>query len=394
MDRMVALAQSTSASLKVTRAPASGRVRAHQPKPATADSRSTLASPFSIAQQNRSLLHRAATTLQPNVASRYHCNQQYSITAITSSTGSVLERYAYTAYGVPSICNASGTLLTASAHNNRYTYTGREWDNDINQYHYRARMYDASLGRFCGRDPEQYVDSLNLFENSFGLGGTDPEGTEVYDCKSREKKFQPSVRNIDNSNDTQITKWLKKLEKLLKVRERVLDVYWDFQGAGSLKTTDCMESCNVAECNRTRTIAAPLQTRELVAKGTLLIGVSARFQAGAIPLSISGDIRGSVDIAARKYYGGCDGLRVFRGCGSLSLGGQIKICVGRRQFAEACVIFKLECKAYSSCTEGLGEVLPSAPMCKASISGSACIGNNWLCGEIDFVSGGFDLPMF
>jgi RHS repeat-associated protein len=162
---MVALAQSTSASLKVTRAPASGRVHAHQPKPATADSRLTLASSFSIAQQNRSLLHRAATTLQPNVASRYHCNQQYSITAITGSTGAVQERYAYTAYGVPTITNASGTVLTASAISNRYTYTGREWDNDIKQYHYRARIYDASLGRFCGRDPIGYEGSLwNLSE--------------------------------------------------------------------------------------------------------------------------------------------------------------------------------------------------------------------------------------
>jgi RHS repeat-associated protein len=128
-------------------------------------------------------LHRAATTLQPNVASRYHCNQQYSITAITGSTGSVLERYAYTAYGVPTIANASGTVLTASAYNNRYTYTGREWDNDIGQYHYRARMYDASLGRFCGRDPIDYEGSeWNLHEycssnslaswDSFGLKGS------------------------------------------------------------------------------------------------------------------------------------------------------------------------------------------------------------------------------
>jgi RHS repeat-associated protein len=180
MDRMVALAQSTSAnnSLKVTRAPASGRVRAHQPKPATADSRSTLASPFSIAQQNRSLLHRAATTLQPNVASRYHCNQQYSITAITSSTGAVQERYAYTAYGVPTIANASGTVLTASAYNNRYTYTGREWNNDINQYHFRARMYDPSLGRFCSRDPIGYRGDRLLYGYVRGraLNKKDPSG--------------------------------------------------------------------------------------------------------------------------------------------------------------------------------------------------------------------------
>ena len=36
-----------------------------------------------------------------------HRNQQYSITAMTTSTGAVAERYAYTAYGQPTILNAS-----------------------------------------------------------------------------------------------------------------------------------------------------------------------------------------------------------------------------------------------------------------------------------------------
>ncbi len=83
----------------------------------------------------------------------YHRNQQYSVTALTDSSGAVLERYAYSAYGVPTIANASGGVLSSSAQNNRYTYTGREWDNDIQQYHYRARIFDPALGRFCSRDP-------------------------------------------------------------------------------------------------------------------------------------------------------------------------------------------------------------------------------------------------
>jgi YD repeat-containing protein len=44
----------------------------------------------------------------------YHRNQQYSVTALTNSSGTVVERYAYTAYGVPTIANASGTVLTSS----------------------------------------------------------------------------------------------------------------------------------------------------------------------------------------------------------------------------------------------------------------------------------------
>ena len=95
----------------------------------------------------------------------YHQNQQYSVIALTNGAGSIVERYAYTAYGLPTIANASGTVLTTSAINNRYMYTGREWDNAIAKYHYRARMYDANLGRFCSRDPIGYQGrSLSLYQ--------------------------------------------------------------------------------------------------------------------------------------------------------------------------------------------------------------------------------------
>ena len=109
----------------------------------------------------------------------YHRNQQYSIVAMTNSSGAVQERYAYTAYGVPTIANASGTVLTTSAINNRYMYTGREWDNVIGQYYYRARMYDAGLGRFCSRDPIEYDGSKwNLYEycRCSPIVNLDPEG--------------------------------------------------------------------------------------------------------------------------------------------------------------------------------------------------------------------------
>ncbi|MFN7874833.1 MAG: hypothetical protein ACK5PB_05915 [Pirellula sp.] len=45
---------------------------------------------------------------------------------MTTSTGAVAERYAYTAYGQPTILNASGSVRKSSTVGNRYTYTGRE----------------------------------------------------------------------------------------------------------------------------------------------------------------------------------------------------------------------------------------------------------------------------
>jgi RHS repeat-associated protein len=74
------------------------------------------------------------------------------VIALTDGSGAIAERYAYSAYGEPVFTNAAGTVLAESAKDNRYTYTGREWDEELSLYHFRARMYDAGSGRFCGRD--------------------------------------------------------------------------------------------------------------------------------------------------------------------------------------------------------------------------------------------------
>ena len=70
-------------------------------------------------------------------------------------------------------------MLTSSAQNNRYLYTGREWDGAISLYHYRARMYDASLGRFCSKDPIGYLGGsacLYCYVGGRPVGSLDPSG--------------------------------------------------------------------------------------------------------------------------------------------------------------------------------------------------------------------------
>ena len=48
-----------------------------------------------------------------------------------------------------------GTLVdSAGAVANAYRYTGQEWDGGVSQlYNYRARHYDATIGRFNQEDP-------------------------------------------------------------------------------------------------------------------------------------------------------------------------------------------------------------------------------------------------
>lgn len=111
----------------------------------------------------------------------YHRNQQYSLIALTNHTGSVKERYSYDAYGSVSIFDGGGVFRSSSQLSNRYTYTGREWDEDLDLYHYRARMYDPKSGRFCSRDPIGYDGSQwSLYEyvDSAPLVGRDPSGKD------------------------------------------------------------------------------------------------------------------------------------------------------------------------------------------------------------------------
>jgi RHS repeat-associated protein len=121
----------------------------------------------------------------------FHRNHQYSITAVTTSTGSIAERYAYTAYGLPTILNASATIIASSAISNRYTYTGREWDATLGLHHFRARWMSGLTGRFLTRDPIGFNGGKNLYRNGFDLRQTDPSGMRVTqpECQRKANGF-------------------------------------------------------------------------------------------------------------------------------------------------------------------------------------------------------------
>jgi RHS repeat-associated protein len=124
-------------------------------------------------------LHGEVATTSPATTTHNHSNQQYSITAITTSSGAIAERYAYSAYGEPTILDSSGSTLASSAINNRYSYTGREWDATVGLYHFRARWMSPKSGRFLGRDPIGFEGSkwdLYSFVENRAVIGRDPSG--------------------------------------------------------------------------------------------------------------------------------------------------------------------------------------------------------------------------
>ena len=62
-----------------------------------------------------------------------------------------------------------------------YSYTGREWDGDAGLYYYRARWYDAKIGRFISEDPIGFAagdTNVTRYVRNNTPNGTDPTGLQ------------------------------------------------------------------------------------------------------------------------------------------------------------------------------------------------------------------------
>ena len=81
-----------------------------------------------------------------------HANHLYSVAALTDSTGAVVERYSYNAYGKQTITGPSGGVRSRSSVGWDRGFTGYVADNETSLLHARARQYSPTLGRFIGRN--------------------------------------------------------------------------------------------------------------------------------------------------------------------------------------------------------------------------------------------------
>jgi len=152
-------------------------------------------------ERTSQILMRYDPTLTQNKTFYYQQDHEGSVTHLLSTSGDVIEKYKYDAFGLPFIYDANDTLLSSSAKSNRFMFTGREYANLFNFYEYRARAYNPILGRFmsedrklfdagdynlfryCHNDPVDFADPMGL---SYGSTAGQHQTPEIQQAMDRE----------------------------------------------------------------------------------------------------------------------------------------------------------------------------------------------------------------
>ena len=122
----------------------------------------------------------ASDSEQARTYYHYACDEMGSITDITDCHGTVLNHYAYDAFG--------NRTVEEETVENRFGFAGEILDAVTGQYYLRARFYNPVIARFLSEDT-YYGDGLNLYAycHNNPVGYVDPSG---HICEKKQYKLE------------------------------------------------------------------------------------------------------------------------------------------------------------------------------------------------------------
>jgi RHS repeat-associated protein len=134
----------------------------------------------------------------------YHFDGLGSVTAITDSTGSAVQKYEYDSFG-------NIVSMLDPNFKQPYTYTSREYDEETGLYYYRARYYDSAIGRFISEDPIGLLGGVNFYSyaGNSPVNWIDPLGLRIEWgyvitnplVRSNLERLNQTIINFDYSNN-------------------------------------------------------------------------------------------------------------------------------------------------------------------------------------------------